>query len=94
MNEKVGIKESKELVLGVLKVALVLVEQFKDGVQTSDFAVLFAKLAADEKVREAFKDLDKLPAEFKDLDLQEGFELGSEVVKFVPQILEAFKKKA
>lgn len=80
-----GIKETKEVVTGAMKLGGILYAAFKDGVQATDFAVVFAKIQGDEAVRqalmEAYNDANKVPAEMKDLNVAEGIELGVHILR-------------
>jgi hypothetical protein len=84
-----GIKESKELMEGVMILSLLLFDRFKDGFQMDDMGAVFKALGEDPKIVEAFKGLSELPHEFKDLSLEEGFELARVVLEHVPKF---FKK--
>jgi len=92
MSEQVGIKETKELLVGVLQVAQLLIERFKDGFQMEDLPVILSKLGFDPKFQEAMKGLNQLPKEVKDIDLNEGVELMMVLLVELPKILGAAKK--
>jgi hypothetical protein len=91
-----GIKESKEALIAVNALAVFLVEQFKDGVQFSDFMELYAKVMSDDlfkqKMMDAYVGVSQIPAEMKDLDVQEIIELTSLQLSYVPKIIESLKK--
>lgn len=92
-----GVKETKELLVGVNELALILVARLKDGFQASeDIAAIIAKLQADEdfkaKMKAAYDGVAAIPDEVKDLDLAEGIELALAQAAYVPKILEAAKK--
>jgi hypothetical protein len=93
-EEKVGIKESKELLSGVMVLAGVLIDRLKDGFQADDLPVILSKLGYDPKVREALKNVQAIPSELKDLDVEEIVQLVMQVVLEVPKLIEAFKKEA
>jgi hypothetical protein len=90
-----GIKELKELLVAVNEVSLVLVKLLKDGIQLSDGMELVGKLVGDEefksKLAAAVEGITKLPAEIKDLDLQEGLELATVEIAFIPALVAALK---
>lgn len=94
--EKVGIKEMKELLIAVNEVSVLLVKMFKDGVQLADAAALMAAIAASEELKEkllaAYVGVGQIPAEMKDVDLQEGLELAGVQLSYIPKIVEALKK--
>lgn len=92
MEQKVGIKETKELLVGVMKMAVLLTNRLSDGFQVEDLSSILAAMAMDPEFREAVAGIKELPAEVKDIDLEEGFELGMLVLKKVPEIIAAAKK--
>lgn len=93
--EKVGIKETKEALVGVLELVLFLSKQLKDGVQYGDFEVLFQKLSNDDvfysKLKDAYVGFIAVPDEIKDLDLSEIVELGGVVTARIPELMEMLK---
>ena len=98
MPETQGIKETKELVVGMLKLATLLMTVFKDGVQAQDLAVIIAKIQSDEALKSAliaaYNDADKAGVELKDITLEEGFELIMAAIPEVKALVEAASKKA
>ena len=96
MTEKIGIKETKEALIGINEFSLLLAKLFKDGAQFTDFAELFSELTSNEdlkaKMKAAWEDIQKIPAEIKDIDLAEGAELGIIQIGYVPKFIEALKK--
>lgn len=96
MSEKLGIKETKEALVGVNELSLKLCEVFKDGAQISDVAELWDKLKNDpeasSKLMAAYQGASQIPAEIKDLDLGEGAELAVVQISYVPKFIEALKK--
>ena len=90
MEEK-GIKETKELLKGINKLVLIFVREFKDGFQVEDLVTIFTKLAMDKELREAISGMDQLKGEFKDISLEEGIELGQELLSLVPKIIAELK---
>ncbi len=91
-----GVKELREAVRGLLKVAAFLGARFKDGVQFGDFAAFYANLTQDGEFKtvmnEAWDGYQKIGAEVKDIDAGEGLEVVGDIVDEVPNLLEAFKK--
>lgn len=91
----VGIKETKELVIGLNELALALIPILKDGVQISDAMDIYAKISADQNFRSAVLNaIDKIgqvPAETSELDLNEAIELASVQLGFLPKIVAAVK---
>ena len=94
---KVGIKETKELVIGANELAVLLVERLKDGFQVGeDVSAVIAKLSGDAdfkaKMEAAYQGVGQVGAEAKDLDLAEGLELIMVQATYVPKIVAAAKK--
>lgn len=94
--EKLGVKEVKELLVAVNEVSVLLVKQFKDGAQLADAAALMAAIAGNDELKEklfaAYMGVGQVPAEIKDVDLQEGLELAGVQLSYIPKIVEAMKK--
>jgi len=93
--EEHGIKELKEALVGANELTMVLLSQFKDGVQFTDFAALFAKYQTDAELKAkldaAVSGLGKVPQEVGDLSLTEGLDLAIVQMGYVPKILAALK---
>lgn len=72
------IKESKELLVALVKLGKLAAKQLGDGVDLSD-AVAIAKVLADEQFRKAlldgFSGLQSVPEELKDIDAAEAIAL-------------------
>lgn len=98
MSEKLGIKETKEAIVGVNELVVVIATLLKDGFQGSDVSAFAMKLASDSKFRDcllaAQADANKIPDEMKDLSALEGVELAKIQIEYVPKIIEALKKSA
>jgi hypothetical protein len=93
----IGIQETKEALIGINELSIVLAQQLKDGFQVgSDLAAIVGKWQSDAdfqaKLTAAFIGIQKVPDEIKDLDLSEGIELASIQLAYVPKIVEALKK--
>lgn len=93
---KIGIKETKEAFEGINVLALFLIKRLKDGVGIDDAVALFEKIKDDEEFKKVLSDavgaIDQVPEELKDLELNEGIELGMLALQYVPKYIEAFKK--
>jgi hypothetical protein len=90
------IKESKELLIGVNELALVLMGLLKDGLQVqADIAALIAKVAGDEafkaKLQAAYEGAALIKGEVADLKADEVVELVVLQASYVPKILGALK---
>lgn len=97
-DSALGVKETKEALIGVNEVSLCLAEKFKDGVQVTDFTEFYAKVTADEdfksKVKAAYDNYKAIPAEIKDVDAGEGIELAVVQLDYAPKFLAVFSKGA
>lgn len=91
-----GIKETKEALKGILILAALLADRFKDGVQTEDAAAIFTKLQLDEEFKkclvEAYNGAELVPSEVKDIDIAEALDLVKVCIDYVPAIVAALKK--
>ena len=89
-------KETKELVVGFLKLAGLMAESFKDGVQVADLATIFQKIQADpmlsKAIQDAYSDVEKIPAEIKEMGLAEAAEILVVALPEIVALLKAVKK--
>lgn len=95
MNE---MKETKELLKGLLLVAAMMAQEFKDGAQIQDIEVIFNKIRANEALKQAlidaYNEIDKVPGELKEVGAMEAISLlASSAPEFV-QLIQAIKGKA
>lgn len=92
-----GIKETKELMVGVNEVGIFLLSIFKDGLQLKDFGALWDKLTNDEEFKKvleaAYDNYEKIPEEASDLDVFEIIELSKMQADYVAKVVEEIKKK-
>lgn len=92
-----GIKETKELLVGVNEVGLVLMKHFKDGVQFKDALELFESIRSNPellaKLYAAYEGYGNLPMELNDLDIKEGIELAQVQLEYLPKLVDALKKE-
>ena len=83
-ENNMDVKETKELIAGLL-ILVKLIEPLKDGVQLADLAKVIEIMNKNpeimEKVKLAIDGIALVPQELKDLDLQEGIDLGLEILK-------------
>lgn len=92
MSELHGTKETKEAAVALLKIGAFVVKQAKDGVSVGDAVALFAKLqdpAFMAIVAAGADGIDKVPAEFKDMNLSEAFQLAGDLL---PEIIKAIEE--
>lgn len=90
------VKETKELVVGFLKLAKVLAESFKDGVQVADAAVILAKVQEPEMMallKAAYEDVEKVKVEAADISAAEAFELIIVALPELKALVEALQPK-
>lgn len=88
-----GIKETKEVVEGMLELSVLLAEVFKDGVQASDFLQIMMSLQSDPRFLEAIKGIQKIPAELVDIDLDESYELLGAVLPYMKKLVATLTSK-
>jgi hypothetical protein len=95
-QEKIGIQETKEMIVAILKISPLLIKTFKKGLSVSSAAELWAALQNDPvigaSIIAAYKDYEKIPAEVKDLDAYEGIEIGGVLLAAAPEIIKALKE--
>jgi hypothetical protein len=92
-----GINETKELLVAVDELALFLISVLKDGFKASeDIPAIIAKLSKDEEfvavMKKAVEGIANVPAEIKDLQIEEVVELVQLELAYVPKFLNAIKK--
>ncbi len=93
MEDKLGVKETKEVLIALLKISGLLFEQLKDGFQMEDLPVILSKMGYSPEVRLAMEGLRHVPEEVKDLDMAEGFELAMVVMEELPNVLKKANRK-
>ena len=81
-------KETKELAIGLIALAGLMAERFKDGVQVEDAALIFAKLQTDEefkaKMVAAYNGFELIKEETKEVTIAEAGEL---IIALIPELL-------
>lgn len=92
-----GIKETKEVVLGVMALVKVVAKELKDGFQVMDLVAAFSAIQADPvkkaALEAALKDIGDVPEEIKDASLAEWIEVAVVLISELPSLLAAFKKE-
>lgn len=92
---EMGIKETKEALIGVNELSLVLIKHLKDGAQLTDIMAVVDDLKNNpellEKLKAAKEGIEQVPAEAKDISLIEAGELLMTQVGYVPKIIAALK---
>ena len=96
MAEK-GIVQTKEALIGIMEISVILAEILKDGAQTSDLITFWQKFQEDVVVKKrlmmAFSDIANVPQEVSDLDVAEVIELVSAMLPYVTKLVTALRKK-
>lgn len=94
-EEQKGIQETKEALVGFIKLAAMLASEFKDGIQAQDIMPIVAKLQSEplkSALMNAYNGIDKVPSEIKDVSLAEALSLIPEVLEAVKELMNAVKK--
>lgn len=95
MGGVLGVKETKEVVSGAMHLGGLLYSRFKDGVQASDIVVILDKIKNDPELSAAliaaYNGADKVPAEVKELDIQDGVELGVHLLQEGAKLVKVLK---
>jgi len=97
MEEKHDIKETKEALIGAIRLAECMIVLMKDGVDLTDAVKLYEKWQNDAVFKQAISDaasgIGKVSAEINDMSMAEGVELISVLIQEVPALLAAMKKE-
>lgn len=96
-DSKHGVKETKEALVAVNEIALLIAKRFKDGVGLDDATAIWDKLTKDGEfktiVQAGYDKYALIPDELTDVDAGEGIELASTQLDFVPRFIATFKKE-
>lgn len=85
-------RELEELVEGIMELALLLTERFKDGAQAEDVMAIFMALQSNPKFKAAITGLGGLKEDVAGFDAARGVDVAVKVLSYVPKILELVKK--
>jgi hypothetical protein len=89
--EQVGIKETKEMVIGSMVIGGMVAGKLKDGFQLEDITAIFAEIMSDPvkkaKLQAAVVDADKVPKEIQNISYSEGLELLIAVAQELPAVI-------
>jgi hypothetical protein len=89
-------QELKEALVGFMALAVILAEEFKDGVQASDIADIIVKIQGNEELKAklvaAYNGIDKVPSEIGVVGLPEGIDLLIAVIPEFTKLIAAIKK--
>ena len=90
-----GIKETEEALEAILLLGLMFWKSFHDGFQVDDLGALWDTYKHDDDFNEAmgnaFDGYKNIPAEVKDLQLDEAIALSAVMMKYLPKYLNAIK---
>lgn len=93
---KVGISETAEVLVALNELSLVIIKHARDGLNVADVPAIIIELMANDAYKSALgraiDGISAVPAEVKDLQLEEGFELAKTQFSYLPKLLEAMKK--
>ena len=96
VSTPVGISETKEAMIATLVLAQELAKLLKDGFQVTDLTQFYTDLQTNEdfktKLLAAYAGYKNIPAEVKDIDVEEGFELAAAALPEVLKLIKSFKK--
>lgn len=86
---EVGIKETKELVIGSFELTLLIIRRLRDGFDFSDPIAIMMDIQKDPLYTEAIKGIKKVPTEARDYKLEEILELMGISVSYAQKIMMA-----
>ncbi len=88
--------ETKEVIVALNEVIVVIAKLLKDGFQVSDVTDLAKSVFMDEEMKavlkKAYENISVCKDEIKEIDIMEIVELGTVQLQYIPKILEALKK--
>jgi len=92
-----NIKETKELLVGINELSLLLTKHLKDGLQVGkDVTAVFTELLSNEdlkaKLESAYKGVDLVQGEMGDLSLSEGLELVTVQFGYIDSFVSMFNE--
>jgi len=87
------IKNTKEILVAANEIGLVVAQALKDGAQMSDVMVVVGKIMGDlqGKVGAAISGASEVPAEIKDISVNEVVELVALQLEYVPKFVNVLK---
>lgn len=92
-----GIKETKEGLIAANEIAVLIISRFKNGIQLEDFEAFYEKLTNDAvfkaQLQAGWDNYKAIPAEIKDVDVNEGVELAMVQLSYLTRLLGALKKQ-
>jgi len=87
------IKNTKEILVAANEIGLVVAQALKDGAQMSDVMIVVGKIMGDlqGKVGAAISGASEVPAEIKDISVNEVVELVALQLEYVPKFVNVLK---
>lgn len=96
MSEVHGIKETKEVLVGLNEVTMLVAKHLKDGAQLTDIMAVIEDFKKDPeliaKLEAARENIAAVPNEVKDVSLLEAGELAMVQISYVPKLIASFSK--
>jgi hypothetical protein len=93
--ESKGIKETKEALVGFIKLSAMLASEFKDGAQATDLAPILMKMQSEplkSALLEAYNGIEEVPSELKDVSIFEAMSLVPELLEALSELVGAMRK--
>lgn len=94
--EQMGIKDTKEAIVGVLEIALFIKERIADGLGMDDAMAVWDKVKNDEdfksKVVAAYEGYANISQESKDYSIEEYLEMTNLLLSYIPRFLKEAPK--
>ena len=88
-----GIKETMDIIAIITALGVLIGEEISvDGLQVTDVFMLFESDDFRNKAYEALRAVSVVPAELRDLSVNEGFELSLASISTVREILASFER--
>jgi hypothetical protein len=92
-----GALETKEMLIAVNKLGVLICSLVADGIQFSDLPTLINELMVNKELKDsiakAIENASKIPSELSNSDIIDKLGLAQVMISFIPQYLDAFKKK-
>lgn len=92
----VGIEETKEVLVSVNELGLVIAKHVKDGVSITDIPAIIVDLLSSDAFKQALvnaiTNVSAVPAEIKDINIDETFQLMMTQAGFVTKFIDVLKK--
>jgi len=93
--ENKGIKETNEALVGFIKLAAMLANEFKDGIQVTDIGPIIVKMQSEplkSALLDAYNGIEEVPSELRDVSLVEAMTLIPGLIDALGDLVQAVKK--